>query len=364
MKHIERINYLLGKYLDKTHNSMEESELFERLKEIRDPEMLDKIFQKGWVQSGDEDFGHLLSWQKLMKEVDRRSKDDIVFNKSRFSQFGKWSIAASILVIVAFIWWLIPDPIELQTYQTGFGETQDILLTDGTKVILNANSSLVWHLDLYEDQEGADYRLVELMGEAFFDVSHVDQEGRVLPEKGQDISRLVPFKVRTSDLTVNVLGTAFNVLSRRGKTDVYLENGSVQLELLDGQVTSTGKKGKLSQGTKFYETMMMEPGEMVSFSASTRSLHKIEAEDPDRFTEWKDGTLVFENVDFGLMLDRMEDIYGKEFSVQDTSLLNTPISAGLPYKDWDVVTKLLEATFDISLKEEQNNLVRVEKRKG
>src|SRR5690606_5209527 len=108
----------------------------------------------------------------------------------------------------------------------------------------------------------------------------------------------------------------------------------------------------------------MKPGDMVSFSASTGDLHRMEAENPDRFTEWKDGTLVFENVDFGAVLDRLEDIYGKEFYVLDTLLLQTPISAGLPYKDWEVVTQLLEVTFNVNLKEDQNNIVRLEKRKG
>lgn len=364
MKQIERINYLLGKYLDKTHSPEEASELFNRLKEVRDPEVLDKIFQSGWTRSGEENLGHLLSWEQLKEELDRRNEPKVANKAPRSLSIAKWSIAATILALVAFVWWFSPNVPEFQTYQTGFGETQEILLDDGTKVILNANSELVWHLDLIQDGKGTKYRLAELSGEAFFDVSHLDKDGRAIPKTGEDKSRLVPFKVRTSDLTVNVLGTAFNVSNRRGKTDVYLDNGSVQLELWDAQITSAGKEGESSTETNLYETLMMEPGDMVSFSATTGDLHKSEAENPDRFTEWKEGTLVFDNVDFGAMLDRLEDIYGKEFAVQDTSLLHTPISAGLPYKDWEVVTKLLEATFDINLKEEQNNIVRLEKRKG
>jgi len=364
VKQIERINYLLGKYLDKTQSPEEAAELFNRLKEIRDPELLDKIFQSGWTRSGDENLGRLLSWEQLKEELDRRNGQKVTSNKSRSLSIAKWSIAATILALVAFVWWFSSNSPEFQTYQTGFGETLTIILDDGTQVILNANSELVWHLDLAQDEKGREYRLAELTGEAYFDVSHVDRESEVVPDNADVVPRLVPFKVRTSDLMVNVLGTAFNVSNRRGKTDVYLDNGSVQLELLDGQIARTGKKEELSPGIKLYETLMMEPGDMVSFSASTGDLHRTEAENPDRFTEWKDGTLVFDNVDFGVMLDRLEDIYGKEFAVQDTYLLHTPISAGLPYKDWEVVTKLLEATFDIDLKEDQNNIVRLEKRKG
>lgn len=364
VKQIERTNYLLGKYLENTLSPEEGEELFARLKKVRDPEILDAHFRSGWVQSGDTDLGHLLSWEHLKRELEARHVEKRADIRSRSLNLWKWGIAASFLAVVSFVWWLSPGEPDIITYHTTFGETQEILLDDGTKVILNANSSLLWHKDRYRDSSGSEYRLAELKGEAFFEVSRVKEDGRIADNTQDNDQGMVPFKVRTSDLTVNVLGTAFNLRSRRGRTDVYLDHGSIELELLKEQTELGNRPLSKTAENSDLEKVRMTPGDMVRFSSATQYLEKMEAENPGRFTQWKDGTLIFDNVTFGEMLDRLEDIYGKDFYVQDSLLLQTPVTAGLPYENWETVTKLLEVSLNVELNEEQNNKVRLEKRKG
>ena len=358
MKQFERVNYLLGKYVRNAHTPAEGQELFDLLKEVKNPEYIDQIFQGEWNQVSNEEFGHLLSWQQLMQELDSRKEEKVTRDqktrKTRISLW-KWGVAASVLVIVAFAWWLIPRTPMVEIYETGYGETREIVLDDGTEVILNANSSLVWHHDLSQDASGTKYRLAELTGEAFFNVSRVDSEGKVVDGESDAPQDHLPFKVMTSDLTINVLGTAFNVMTWRGKTEVYLDHGAVQLDLFS---STTMDKGS-DKEEEVFEKVIMKPGDMVSFSASTRDLHRAETENPERFTEWKEGTLVFENVLFGSMLNRLEDIYGKEFIVSDSTLMEVPVSFGLPYENWETVTNLMEVTLNIKLIEEQNNKIRV-----
>lgn len=93
---------------------------------------------------------------------------------------------------------------------TGMGERRIVILGDGTKVVLNANSSL----------SIGDYilsRNVNLEGEAFFDVKKD-------PEK--------PFTVHGGGLHIKVLGTSFNVRAYRGiqNTTVSVKTGKVKVD--------------------------------------------------------------------------------------------------------------------------------------
>jgi len=357
VKDKNRIKYLLERYVKNIQNPEEGQELFERLKSINDPTVLEEIFQQGWAQSGEENLGHLLSWEYLIKEREKRARKGTQ-SQGRISILWKWGIAASFLIVIGLVWWLREAPAELMTWQTGYGETEEIFLDDGTKVTLNANSRLVWN----STWKRTDYREAELTGEAYFEVSHVDRNGNIMEEKGPDESQLVPFKVVTADLSINVLGTAFNVLNRRGKTDVYLDNGKVKLEPLnisgDMAQFSSAESGKLPT------PVIMSPGDMISFSSSTRDFTRVNTVNPQSFTEWKEGTLVFDNVKFGTMLDLLEDIYGKKFMVNDSTLLNIPVSFGVPYKNWETVTSLMELTLNVDFVEMEDNKVRLLKRKG
>ncbi|RZK73933.1 MAG: DUF4974 domain-containing protein, partial [Pedobacter sp.] len=89
------------------------------------------------------------------------------------------------------------------------GATYKLTLADGTKVWLNAASSLS-----YPSHFSGDERLVELTGEAYFEVAKNDR---------------MPFKVKVRNTEVRVLGTHFNVSS-------YAEDGPVRTVLLEGSV--------------------------------------------------------------------------------------------------------------------------------
>ncbi|WP_236973506.1 FecR family protein [Membranihabitans maritimus] len=364
MKDLQRIKYLLDKYLDKEHKPEEGEELFNLLKGIKNPELLEQIFQKGWTDSGQVDRSDVLSWEHLMKE-----RESLISTKRKVNSpvisLWKWGVAASVLIAIGVLWWMNAGYEEEQiVYQTGFGETLDIILDDGTEVTLNANSSLTWNPEWKKNNT----RQVGLSGEAFFDVSHLDKDGSVQEEVLEGSTQLIPFKVTTSDLSVNVMGTAFNVMNRRGKTDVFLERGKVRLDLANK--IAVEENGKLQRSSsepdensqEVAEALIMEPGDVVSFSAEGQDLQIKEADNPQTYAEWKEGTLSFDNVEFGTMLNQLEDIYGKTFLTNDSVLLNTPVRFAFPYKNWETVTTLMEVSLNIEIIEEENNKVRMEKK--
>ena len=71
-----------------------------------------------------------------------------------------WLIAASILLVASCGWWF-REPIQFKTYQTGYGQTTNIYLEDGSRVALNANSTLKIPRFGFAD----DVRQVSLLGE-------------------------------------------------------------------------------------------------------------------------------------------------------------------------------------------------------
>ena len=101
----------------------------------------------------------------------------------------RWAAAAAaVLVLISAIWLIWGQKQNLLTYETGFGETEEILLDDGTSVILNANSTIIWD----SDWENSGIRSAELQGEAYFEVSHKD----IVTKGGH---KIIPFNVQTPD---------------------------------------------------------------------------------------------------------------------------------------------------------------------
>ena len=97
--------------------------------------------------------------------------------------------------------------------------SQSIALPDGSVVLLNSNSELVYDKDF-------DDRLVTMQGEAFFKVQKSD----------------VPFVVQTSNGKITVLGTSFNVKEDKEQLEVEVETGSVEVKV-DDQISKL-KRGE------------------------------------------------------------------------------------------------------------------------
>lgn len=82
-------------------------------------------------------------------------------------------------------------------------------LPDGTTIIQNKNSTIS-----YPENFGGNTRMVNLKGEAFFNVKH---------------NELKPFIIKVNDVQITVLGTSFNVKSYGGNTEVVVETGMVSV---------------------------------------------------------------------------------------------------------------------------------------
>jgi hypothetical protein len=152
------------------------------------------------------------------------------------------------------------------TVEISRGSEYQLVLSDGTKVHLNAMSSLKFPV-----QFSGKTRNVELSGEAYFDVTKDSEH---------------PFVVNVSGTRVEVLGTSFNVKA-------YEENEEIVTTLVEGsvKVQSSGYKG---------ESILLEPGQQATVDEKTGEMDMCEV-DVALFTSWREGIFLFKN-------QRMEDI--------------------------------------------------------
>lgn len=198
--------------------------------------------------------------------------------KKRGLTIKKLALAAVLLLVFSFgAYQLYQNQFNQLTYLTfhnGNGKISEFLLSDGTKISLNANSTLK-----YPKEFKGDKRDVELDGEAFFEVT-------------KDKKR--PFSVLANGIKTTVLGTKFNVSAYKNtqKIKVALVEGKVEVQTLGGR-----------------DKMILKPTEMATFNIETGGLTRS-AFNTSNISSWKNGSIVFDNASFLDIATKLNNIYG------------------------------------------------------
>lgn len=148
------------------------------------------------------------------------------------------------------------------------GGKYKIKLPDGTWVWLNSESRLT-----YPSFFSGNERLVELNGEAYFEVA-----------KNKDM----PFRVKTGNVNVEVLGTCFNVCSY---------TSTVKTTLLEGSVKLRNNKN---------ETVVLEPGEQGTNTTNGIDIAKVKVQE---VVAWKEGYFVFRDNTISEIMDQIKRWY-------------------------------------------------------
>lgn len=139
------------------------------------------------------------------------------------------------------------------------GGQYQLLLADGSRVWLNAESSLRYPV-YFTGKE----RIVELTGEAYFEVAK---------------NAKAPFKVRVNGVDVNVLGTHFNIMA-------YRDERETRTTLLEGSV-------KVNNGSA---TSVLKPGQQLLVDEKGES-KLIDNVNMDEVVAWQKGIFQFTNAD-------------------------------------------------------------------
>ena len=245
-----------------------------------------------------------------------------------FRKFMKIAILVGLVFAAALsAYFLLPA--ETKKYETAYGEKNTITLPDGSKVVLNGHSTLRSN----SNWSTSSAREVWLDGEAFFSVTHMKNNQR--------------FVVHTSDgLSIEVLGTSFNVKKRGSNTQVVLREGKIRLHMMSG--TSM-------------DSLTMKPGDLVEINGQNKSLTR-EVVEPEKYTSWQNPNITFSNTPLREVLKMVQEVYGDETFVTDVSLSEKRISGSLPNDNLDILLKALEETLNCRI-EHNNNRITVSKPK-
>lgn len=207
------------------------------------------------------------------------------------------------------------------TILTPRGGEYQLALADGTKVWLNAESKLTYPVAF----KGAQ-RLVELEGEAYFEVAHNADK---------------PFIVQTEKKQITVLGTSFNISAYPSdeETTTTLVTGSIEA-LFAGNI----KK-------------ILRPNQqlIVDHANNKGTLKQV---DTYLYSSWKDGRLVFRNQHLGDILEDMERWYNFRVAYDSEKTKNYRFSIDMPkYDSFDKVIDIIEMTGLVDLEINGNVLI-------
>lgn len=169
-------------------------------------------------------------------------------------------------------------PAGINTISTPRGGQYQLILVDGTKVWLNAASSIT-----FPTQFNGSERKVEILGEAYFEVAKNANK---------------PFKVKSKNQIIEVLGTHFNVNTYDDEVadKTTLLEGSVSIsKVTNGKVQTTGSK-------------ILKPGQQASVSVNQSQI-AVALADEDEAVAWKNGYFKFNKADIQSIMRQVSRWY-------------------------------------------------------
>lgn len=197
----------------------------------------------------------------------------------------------------------------MMSVSTPRGGTYQVVLPDGSKVWLNAETTISFS-SVFSDRE----RKILLDGEGYFEVatSYVVLNGQKVKQK---------FIVETRAQQIEVLGTSFNVDSYTGRIKTTLVEGRVKLKY-------TGKK-----------EYFMKPNQQAIFKEDEKSV-KIAEIDPVYTIAWKNGVFAFDNATIYEVMEAASRWYNVQVEYQE-NIQNVRFTGTI--SRFENINKLLEA---------------------
>jgi ferric-dicitrate binding protein FerR (iron transport regulator) len=269
-------------------------------------------------------------WKKLKGKMNVPDSGRIIRNRPAVERnFNFWfTRIAAILIIGLFLSITVILINRNARYISCTTETTTMIaqLPDGSQVTLNTGSSLKYQKKFEKDQ-----RMVELTGEAYFEVS-------------PDQSR--PFIVNTDKIEIKVLGTSFNV-------NAYKDNDIIEVVVNTGQVAVT-KEGEIT------ERIILKSGNRGIFNKSDQSLKLSIIEDPN-FLSWKTRQFMFEDRSLEEIILTINRIYNSNILITSDSLKEKRVTTSFNNQSLEAILNVLAATLDLDIRENNGEIMLVKK---
>jgi transmembrane sensor len=226
------------------------------------------------------------------------------------------AIAASVILLVGLgiLYIIKTNQVFRTTYTENIapqGQISSVILPDGTKAFLNSGSAL-----RYDNFFGRKYRHVQLVGEAYFEVARDEK---------------LPFIINTDVVQIKVLGTKFNVMA-------YPEDNMVETIVKEGKVSVSELNGPSS--------LLLQANQKATFLKNTRELVLADA-NSELYTSWKENLLIFDNENFGNVIQKLERWYNVKINVEGTDSIKDRFTLTIRNESLREVLELISLTTNI-----------------
>lgn len=302
----------ITKYLSGKSSGNEQKELLQWIRKDKNLKEFQQIKEEWKAETRNEAVPEEFTqnWRSIQNRMMEQLQQEVQ-RKQRTLNFFRYAAIFLILIAVpALIYTLSTNkpesPLTYTTVAADYGQISKVVLPDSSVVWINSGSAIK-----YNNRFSATNRNIELVGEAFFKVTHNAE---------------VPLVVSNADLRVKVLGTEFSV-------SAYSEEENIQVVLEKGKVELTS-----ASDSRFKQEM--KPGEMASFSKVKKEL-AIATVNTNLYTSWKDGLINIYDLPLSELVIKLEKRYNQKFEV-DEAIKNMPYTFTIKNEDLSSVLSLME----------------------
>lgn len=282
----------------------------------------------------------IINWSKSMNRVNVESAWEKVKNRiqedeqklpvseeksTRFILTPVFKYAAAIIIILGIgffsnkVYQIISGEKITNEFASVAEQGKEIILPDGSKVVLNANSKIS-----YQAKFTSAERKVQLVGEAYFDVTKN-------PDK--------PFIIEAEKAEIRVLGTSFNVNTSApgSKVEVFVETGLVQLARKDRQD----------------EKILINPGDVGILYSDQLVKEKNQNEN---IIAWKTKEIVFREDNLGEVVQVLNNVYNTNIEFKNPDLLDLKYTSTFRNQEIDSILNVICLTFDLKTETKDNTI--------
>ena len=305
----ETLNKFELKYIDEAQADGHLKKLIEESKLTSN--QIDQYYQL-------QQFNTQVAWEQLDKKM-------LGSKPLRFKYRKLIGYAALFILLLAtsFGLWHIAEQSRYQTIKTAEYGTQQLahILPDGTSVKLHIGTSI-----RFPKKFDKQNRIVELSGEAFFEVVPNAQK---------------PFIVETEGASVKVLGTSFNVSAYKNQTlvEVIVQTGRVELQ-------QNNKKQKAG--------VMLSTGEKGAFNKASNSIEKVSQFDHNQLS-WITHEIAFDVSALSKVVSTLEHAYGIRVNVEKDVDLTQLITATFKQQQPDYILGVIALTLNLDIQTTEHN---------
>ena len=320
---------LIARQLHGELSKTEEKELLQWMNASSENKKAFDEIKKLWDTAADnlEDYNPdaEAGWQTFMKNVEIEKSQKPTTKVKWFSPFNPLFKAAAIFIFFIGIIYLMKlyygNPSTKLQAQVIIQKTKEhqkkvFYLPDSSKVILNHNSELS-----YSNQFNVNDRIVELKGEAFFEVKKAGGK---------------PFTIYSGESKTQVIGTSFNVktIDKSKKIEV---------------VVVTGKVAFSFRNEKIKTKLLLEPGTKGIINVADHSIIKSKNDDPN-FMAWENNSLKFDNTPMKDVMETLENYFDVKMIAGSSGILNCRFTGTFDKPDLSEILSVFAVSMNITAK--------------